>query len=328
MRGFLKKVLAVATVLCLVLSCTALSLTASAAENLAIGVESMTVAAGETVELKVDITANPGITVLNIDVEYDTSVLTLVGCTDKALLSNGVIGTNYKNPFDLYWNGALLNENITATGTVAILKFKVNDGAANGTATTVKLVTEKNSALNKDLKSVGVTVTSGTVTVADKLANIMPADKANDLMYSIRLEDKEAASYVSAGIRFRGTLTLEQMDGANEIGFVAAPYNAVASDSNWYKFDDNGVLSNSIARSAVCYEVASGKDVVYAEDNNGKAYQLVLTNLSSLNGTLHNNLEIAAVMYVKTADGYTYYRIGSATYQQVYDAYVAAGIIG
>ncbi len=327
MRAFLKRLISVVTVVCVLLSCVVFSLGVSAAENLAVTVESKNVSAGETVDVAVSVTANPGITILRLSVEYDTSILTLVGCTDAELLDEGMISDSYASPYTLYWNGALLRENNTATGTIATLKFKVADGVADGASTVVKVSAGANDILNANLNKIGLSATNGTLTVADKLAAIMPETTVTDPMLSIRFENKDADPYVSAGIRFRGTLSADQMADATEIGFVAAPYNAVASNAEWYMFNADGTLKTAIAKSVSCYDSASGKDVVYSEDNGNKSYQLVLTNLSNASGSTYYDLEIAAVMYVKTAEGYTYYRIASATFQYVYDLYVEAGII-
>ena len=75
----------------------------------------------------------------------------------------------------------------------------------------------------------------------------MPSDSVKNPMGSIRFENKDA-EYISAGLRFRGTLTSEQYADATEIGFIAAPYKAIANDSDWYQLDANGIPSAEIAK--------------------------------------------------------------------------------
>lgn len=326
MRRSFNRMVSLFVAVCLMISCVVFCVGASAAAGLAVTVESKNVTAGETVDVDISITSNPGITVLRLKVDYDTSVLTLVGFTDAGVLSNDMSGSNYASPYTLYWNGNLLKDNITATGVIGTLQFKVNDAAAIGTTANVSVSAGKNDVLNANLSSVALSATNATLTVYDRLASIMPAEKVKNPMGSIRLESTDP-EYVSAGLRFRGTLTAEQYADATEIGFVAAPYNAISSDSNWYKLDANGAVSSSIVKKAVCFDSAKGTNIVYSTDGTDKSYQLIITGLSIENGAKYYNLEIAAVMYVKSAAGYKYYRIDSTTYQNIYDYCVANGIL-
>ncbi len=48
---------------------------------------------------------------------------------------------------------------------------------------------------------------------------------------------------------------------------------------------------------------ASGTDVVYSTDGTDKSYQLIISGLSTENGDTFYELEIAAVLYIKTSVG-------------------------
>lgn len=326
MKTTFKRFISLITVLCVLLSAMLFSIGANAAEALTITVESKNVTAGETVDVDIAITSNPGVTIVRLAVEYDASILTLIGFEDAGVLQNNMAGTNYASPYTLYWNGNLLKENIIATGGIGTLKFKVKDDATVGTAANVSVTAGTNDILNANLSAVSLSATKGTLTVYDRLADIMPSDSVKNPMGSIRFENKDA-KYISAGLRFRGTLTSGQYADATEIGFIAAPYKAIANDSDWYQLDANGIPSAEIAKKAVSYDAAKGTDIVYSIDGTDKSYQLILTGLSTENGATYYELEIATVMYVKTAAGYKYFRIDSVTYQQIYNLYVETGII-
>lgn len=84
------------------------------------------VAAGTEFTVNVNVDSNPGITYLQLSVEYDTG-LTLTGVTDGGIISGKQHSGNL-----LTWQNGTAEENITATGTVATLAFKVDESAVAG----------------------------------------------------------------------------------------------------------------------------------------------------------------------------------------------------
>ncbi len=135
-------------------------------------------------------------------------------------------------------------------------------------------------------------------------------EKDDSAMYSIREESNEGA-FVSAGLRFRGTVETAVKAGAEEIGFVIAPVEAIAGDADWYEIP----TLNAAAKTAVAYD--STKDVIYDDEDNGTSYQLVLKGLSNAQGQNICERRFAAVIYVKTNDAYSYISLGEMSYAEV-----------
>ena len=167
----------------------------------------------------------------------------------------------------------------------------------------------------------------GSVSAATIDAATAP-NNADDVASSIRGEGvRPDGSYMSAGLRFRGSVSAATKAAAAEIGFIVAPAKAaVAYGAEWYKAD--GELTDGIgALSAACYNAASGMDVVYSEDTDGDcAYQMILTGLSREDGKTAYKHRFVAVMYVEKADGTRdYYNLGEISYNEVKTAY---GIMG
>ncbi|MBO5747079.1 MAG: polysaccharide deacetylase family protein, partial [Clostridia bacterium] len=155
----------------------------------------------------------------------------------------------------------------------------------------------------------------------ETIAKAVPDEESASPAVSIRAEKSAAdnnGKYQSAGLRFRAIVNNEVKETADEMGFIVAPSSAIKLDTDWYKFE-NGL--NSIAITAVCYE-KDGKDIVYEQGTNQSAYQMVLTGLTSEDGTINYLMRrFTAVMYVKSGDSYTYYALGEASYKQVAATY-------
>lgn len=159
----------------MIISC-AFPIIASGGSELVIEAVSQQAFAGDTVEIPIRINANPGVTVILIDVTYDSSVVTLVNATDLGNFGSNSHGDNFaSNPYTLYWNNNLLTENKTVTGAVAVLKFKVNDNAAKGT-TAISLATRTLGILNKDAIEVPASFVNATITIGEEFTRYTPAD--------------------------------------------------------------------------------------------------------------------------------------------------------
>lgn len=133
----LKRILVSLLVAMMVLSMCVVAV--SAADNsFDIAVESSSTAGAETVEVNVVIKNNPGVSKFQITLEYDAEAFTLV--TDSITTSdiysfgntvlNGVSGVNASVAGKVTFLADPNNsKDVTATGTIATLTFKVNDAA-------------------------------------------------------------------------------------------------------------------------------------------------------------------------------------------------------
>ena len=119
---------------------------------------------GETVNVTITLGEHPGLVSLQIEVGYDADALTLTGVTDAGNLSTFEVDTNNltPNPFTLTWNGDLLKSNITYTGVIATLTFKVKEDANPGD----QVITIRSfDAMNYDTDDVFFNDVNGKVTV-------------------------------------------------------------------------------------------------------------------------------------------------------------------
>lgn len=152
------------------------------------------------------------------------------------------------------------------------------------------------------------------------LDDASPDESTVNTSYSVRAESvpkTDEESYVSAGLRFRGIISNNVKQSADEIGFIIAPSASVATDTDWYKFE-NGL--NKIAKTAACY-VKGAKDVVYSETEAQTAYQLILTGLTNESGKNMYYNRFSTVMYVRTGDSYIYYALGETSWYEVFARY-------
>lgn len=121
----------------------------------AIVVNDITTRAGETFDVTVNITNNPGICFLQITLEYDKSVLTLKGAT------NGPVLSTFENGVNLQWSA---DADTSKNDSLVTLTFEVNENAKAGEYAVNTIFRE---AYDSDLNDVLFTVSAGMITVAD-----------------------------------------------------------------------------------------------------------------------------------------------------------------
>ncbi len=183
-----KCLLAVLLVVTSIISCV-FCVNAASTDALCVEVGSVTAEAGETVDVDVTVTSNPGVTAVKLVVTFDESVLTLVAAEDKGLFNEGIFSNNYASDYELVWLDALSTENNTATGVIATLTFKVNDDAALGATAITVYTVGANDILDADVNKIELNATAGGVTVAEA-STVMVGDfdgnervTANDAIY-------------------------------------------------------------------------------------------------------------------------------------------------
>ncbi len=154
----------------------------------------------------------------------------------------------------------------------------------------------------------------------ESIPEAVPAENDASAAASIRVakaaEDNNGV-YLSAGLRFRGTIDNSVKETADEIGFLVAPSSSVMTDTDWYKLESG---LNPIVRQGVCYK-KDVTDIVYEQGTNQTAYQMILTGLSTEDGKTAYMRRFTAVMYVKSGEAYTYYALGETSYNQVAATY-------
>ena len=110
--------------------------------------------AGETVEVEIELSNNPGIIALCFDVVYDSSKLKLISAEDKKILgtSTSTFGNNISaNPYRLCWDDSS-DRNNEENGVLVTLTFEILKDA-KGKAN-VSLVINQKSTFNADFEDV------------------------------------------------------------------------------------------------------------------------------------------------------------------------------
>lgn len=118
---------------------------------------------GQSVDVNMTLTKNPGITGLRFKVAYDSSKLTLEKAVYTKIGGGGLTAVNLKNnPVVLLWNVSLYE--FTDTGVLATLTFKIKEGAAIGD-NPLKVTWGRGDCIDYDLKNLVMDVTNGNVHV-------------------------------------------------------------------------------------------------------------------------------------------------------------------
>lgn len=124
---------------------------------------------------------------------------------------------------------------------------------------------------------------------------------------SIRGESGSGASYVSAGVRYKGRLSKEMHDSATEVGFVVAPTELLNGMTlpEYAMSDGNTAIRAKVKADGM-------EDIIYAvnTDENNRTYydyQLMLKGLTRENATVDMlDTEFSVAMYA-VVDGETVY---------------------
>lgn len=178
-----KKILTI--LICMFILSSALMVSADECVFSGIVSQSVDVSDNGDVEVPIDISGNPGITAIKLEVSYDSDVLTLKsgGVTDKNLLIGRVPTEITLNPFNLGWEDSGVDAaNNFSNGTIATLSFDVDEDFYG---TTEVEVVVKEAIRYDEKRKTFVMVTnlqSGIVSVArDKLAIKNGVVVANDV---------------------------------------------------------------------------------------------------------------------------------------------------
>ena len=127
-------------------------------------VSSAEAAPGEEVSLLLSLEENPGLIAAALELDYDGEKLELLAVEDAKLLPNGVFSDSLDTfPFVMMWEASTAAENLTQTGTLARLSFRVREGSA-GTAR-VGLRCDPENVYDYDVMNVPFTLGEGEVRI-------------------------------------------------------------------------------------------------------------------------------------------------------------------
>lgn len=134
-------------------------------------VNSVTASPGETVDVVVEISNNPGILGMTLSLQYDNNALTLINANSGSAMSNNLMFTRpgkYSNPCNFTWDGVELDSSQIKDGEILVLTFKVSSDAKNDVYP-IKISYEEDSIFNADLKPVNVDIVNGSITVGNDI---------------------------------------------------------------------------------------------------------------------------------------------------------------
>ena len=136
------------------------------AAEAAILVSSASAKVGEEVEVTVALKNNPGIVSMALAVEFP-SALTLVEVKDAGKLGATVHNPSLVSPYYLNWVNDTATTNFTVNGTIATLKFKVNENAADNAEYDIKVsyTPDNYEIYDKDGNEVDFAIENGKITV-------------------------------------------------------------------------------------------------------------------------------------------------------------------
>lgn len=226
MQRCLKKISAWLLVVCVLLSQTSYVFAQDTYSEPTLSVSAVTAEAGGTVDITVTMHNNPGIVSMQLDVEYDASVLTLTKVTDGGLIGTAVHSNNLSLcPYRLTWANDLSLTNYTDNGVIVTLTFAVAENAPAGEYPVAVTYTKYNFEIfDKDANEIDFDLASGSVTV--KVAQCTHADKSE--------VSAKAADCVNPGNHLyyvcSGCAAVLKADGVTETSVEAETIPALGHD--------------------------------------------------------------------------------------------------
>ncbi len=239
-------------------------------------------------EVEIMILNNPGIISFRISVDYDDTLLELLGASNAGLLYGySAPSAVLSSPYVLRWADSFATENNTANGTIAVLRFRaLSEGTSQITVTpsnarNVNGVSVSFSSdyadIKVDEKLIPVTgiefeQSEATAATADGTFSLLPSvlpDDASNKNVSWSVSDESVATVSSDGtvtLIKKGTVTVTAVteDGGFEASYVL---NVLCSHANTKTVTD--VPSTCLAQGHGAYtlcldcgEIISGSDAL------------------------------------------------------------------
>lgn len=167
MKKRIVSLLAAVLVMCLL--CMPLTVSAAKDEKMELTIGSMTAKQGDEIEIPVTLEKNPGIWGFNWDVFYDSQVLRFDKVTFESAFTKDLsfLDNDYmKYPATIQGMAESMTEDVTTTGVVAILHFKVYLDAAVGDSEISIRITDGNN-INLNAEDIPYEITNGVITVKE-----------------------------------------------------------------------------------------------------------------------------------------------------------------
>ncbi len=166
--------------------------------------------AGDIVQVQVVMHNNPGIVSMQLDVEYDPTVLTLIGVSDGGLIGSYAHSDQLSLcPYRLTWVNDLATRNYTANGTIVTLTFEVNSTAAAGEYAVIASYTKNNFEIfNCNAQEVDFNTVIGSVSVFETSSPVSPTTTGSGIAEGIAQQAAPAVGWTLGSNNF--TVTSEK----------------------------------------------------------------------------------------------------------------------
>lgn len=130
---------------------------------------------GSTFTVDVSIKNNPGITSLNVVLDYPTNTFTLTNVEYKDLFSSKATGSNkLTSPFIMSWFSSK-SENEKANGVLATLTFSVSENAEKGTYP-INLTYDKENVFDSSFNNIDFDIANAEISVTDSIPGDVNGD--------------------------------------------------------------------------------------------------------------------------------------------------------
>ena len=179
---------------------------------------------GDTVTVPITITQNPGIVAMKVRISYDPEQLELTAQPDcssaDVKFQNKTFSKNLSdNPYSAVFDSSTVTANITGTGTLMNLSFRIKEGALPGNHTiTVSVV----NVCDFDLKKVVCETVNGSVTVSgdtvlfgdvngDGKVDMSDCQIFSDYMAGWPMDSSEFPDFTAADVSADGKVTRKDL---------------------------------------------------------------------------------------------------------------------
>lgn len=152
-------------------------------EQLTIRASSVTALVASEIEVEISAENNPGISGLQLQLEYDSSVLTLEEVNYADAATTGLIAQpsqKLESPVKLTWYNGTADSKYN--GALATLRFSVSENAAEGSGSTLHLVIDGDNVSNLKEENIPFLAVDGEILII----NYTPGDINNDQRVNVK----------------------------------------------------------------------------------------------------------------------------------------------
>ena len=148
----------------------------AANDEMSLKVSTVSGCPGESVQVTVELSGNPGIASLKFDVSFDEAYLTLTGVTFAEGFGSYVTAPEpFKSPQTISLISPLAA--ITTNGFFATLSFAISSEAPDGAASAITVTYDEDDVFDSDYNTISLNITNGLVNIYEGIPGDIDGDK-------------------------------------------------------------------------------------------------------------------------------------------------------